>query len=315
LDAGLAMGDREMIELAQAGYQYGKDHGETLMGYFPEMLGVKPDAYGNTCEICEVTDMIYLALRQSTNGLADCWDDLDCWLRNMYSEAQLLETDWAYDYAKQCNASRDVTWGTTERVPERWLGAWGGWIAANDWQGNRTSSLAPCCHPNAAIQLYRVWRDMIGYDAERRRLSVHLLLNRASPWADIHSHIPYQGLVEVALKTDCEVAIRRPAWAEPDACSLAIDGARVPPAWEGRYAVASARAGQTVSLRCLLPERSETLHIIDKDYRVIVRGSEIVDIDPPGTRHPIFQKPRYRTGQTQWRTLERFVAERQVTRY
>ena len=317
LDAGIAAGDAQMVEIARKGYLFGRDHpsSDALMGHFPENLRVEPGAYGNTTEICEVADMTYLALRQSTNGVADCWDDVDRWMRNMLTEGQLTATDWAYEYSEKHGVPMEHKYGVREGVPDRWLGAWGGWIAPNDWQGNARASIAPCCHPNAAMQLYRVWRDMIDYDEARNRLSIHLLMNRASPWADIHSHIPYSGLVEVGLKRDCELALRIPDWASPEECKCLANDVVAEAHLEGRYLVTRAKAGDTVSLRCPLVERTEELNIEAKDYRVEVRGNEIVDIDPPGEHHPIFQKPKYRSGETRWRKVERFVADDQVWKY
>jgi hypothetical protein len=306
-----------MVELARRGYAYGRDHpsSNALMGYFPEFLRVDPGAYGNTTEICEVADMIYLALRQTKAGAADCWDDIDRWVRNIFTEAQLLETDWAYEYSEKHGVPMEREYSVREGVPDRWLGAWGGWIAANDWQGNARGSVAPCCHPNAAMQLYRVWRDMIEYEERSNRLSIHLLLNRASPWADVDSHIPYSGLVEVRLKTDCELALRAPEWGLSQECECRLNGVDAEATSEGRYVIARAANGDVVSFRWPLTERCERLHIIDKDYDVVVRGNEIVDIDPPGEHYPIFGKPHYRTGETRWHTLERFVADRVVADY
>ena len=316
LDAGIAAGDAEMVELAQRGYAWGKEHpnSNTLMGYFPEFLGVEPGGYGNTTEICEVADMIYLALRQSTSGIADCWDDVDRWVRNMLAEGQLLEADWVHDYADKHGVPMEHPYGY-ECDPEKWVGNWGGWIAPNDWQGNARSSIPPCCPPNAAMQWYRVWRDMVEYDSERERLSVHLLMNRASPWADVNSHIPYRGLVEVLLKRDCEVALRIPEWTTQRECECQLNGTAVDPRWEGRYVAVRAKAGDTVSLLCLLDERSERVRIIDKEYDIVVRGNEIVDINPPGERCPIFQRTDYRQDETRWSTVDRFVPDHLVASY
>ena len=316
LDAGIATGDQEMVELAQRGYAWGRNHrnSNTLMGYFPEFLGVEPGGYGNTTEVCEVADMIYLALRQSTAGIADCWDDVDRWVRNMLTESQLLRTDWVQDYSEKYGVPVEHPYGY-ECDPAKWVGNWGGWISANDWQGNARSSIPPCCPPNAAMQWYRVWRDMINYDDGRNRLTVHLLLNRASPWADVASHIPYEGLVQATLKQGCEVAIRIPEWTTPAECQCTLNDAVASSHWEGRYVVVRAGAGDTVSLRCPMVEDTRKLTIIDKEYEVVVRGNEIVDIDPPGTRCPIFQRPKYREDKTRWRTIERFVADSVVNQY
>lgn len=310
LYAGLANGERELIDLARAGFEFGKAHGQTLMGYFPEFLwvGDKYGGYGHTTEFCEVAEMIYLATEFSKFGIADYWDDADRWLRNMFAEGQLLDTAWVQEYAAKHGIEKTHPYGETANVAERFRGTVGGWIAANDWQGHAAESVMTCCLGNAAIMLYRVWRDMITEDAKRNRLSVHLLMNRACSWADIDSHLPYRGQVDVKLKRSCEVALRMPEWAQAADCAITVNGAAVRPDLDGRYLVVHGGEGDAVVLRCPLTERKDTLRINDTDYRVVVRGNEIVDIDPPGARCPIFQRPEYRQDETRWIDRERFVS-------
>jgi len=333
LDAGIAKGDREMIDLAVAGYEYGRDHGDTLMGFFPENVDadkkIGPDAYGTTAEICEVAEMVYLALRQSTAGLSDRWEDVDRWMRNIVTEAQLLQTDWAYDHAAGSGvpleqdpyprAEAVIHTKVTEHVPERCRGTWGGWLLANDWQGTGTTagarSIMTCCVGNMGMHFYRVWRDMVSYAPAQRRFSVHLLMNRGSRWADVASHIPYQGRVDVKLKQDAELALRIPEWAQRSACRCTINGKPATPSWEGRYLVVPARRGDEVSLDCPIQERREKRTIMSKDYALVVRGNEIVDIDPPGRICPIFRRPQYRQEKTRWRDVTRFVSEQEVAAY
>ena len=45
-------------------------------------------------ELCNVADMIALAIRFSELGLGDYWDDADRWTRSMFAEGQLQTTDW-----------------------------------------------------------------------------------------------------------------------------------------------------------------------------------------------------------------------------
>jgi hypothetical protein len=106
-----------------------------------------------------------------------------------------------------------------------------------------------------------------------------------------------------------------PEWAKAADCAIAVNGAAATPRVEGRYLVVNGGDGDTIVLRCPIAERTETLHIIDKDYRVVVRGNEIVDIDPPGTRCPLFQRPEYRHDETRWTDVERFVPEAVVWDY
>ena len=322
LDAGLAKGDNEMIELARAGFLYGRNHDQSdaLMGYFPENLIDPGYPIGpRTLEACELSEMIYLALRQSMTRVADCWDDVDRWVRNMFAETQLLETDWAYEFSEY-RGSPERHWPNlpeqslsrfrvVQEVPERYRGSWAGWALPNDWQGQAQCSAEACCFGNAANHLYRVWRDMISFDEADNRVSVHLLLNRASPWADVYSHIPFTGQVDVSLKRNCELALRIPEWVEPQHCSLSIDGADAIPQWVGRYAILQGKNGVTVTLQCPIEEKTEKLHLAQRDFEVLVRGNVIVNIEPPGEHHPMFNRQHYRSGKTQWTTKDRFVSD------
>jgi DUF1680 family protein len=347
LDAGLAAGDKELLDLVQQGYASGKSYGNTSMGYFPENFNPQTGIECTTCEICGVADMIYLARSMSVNGIADCWDDVDRWTRNMLAEGQLLETEWVNPYSEKAGTSIEHPYGERHDVAERCRGSWGGWIRPNDWQGSPTASVPACCVGNGARQLYMVWRDMITHDAGRNRLTAHILLNRASPWADINSHIPYRGQVDVRLKRDCEVALRIPEWATPQDCQCRINGSHTTPIWEGRYAVVPVKAGQEVSLHFPITERLEKL-TINKDARdeefssefdLLIRGNDIVDVRPVdlsaseassggwltppddagsadaiprGKRHPIFQRSHYRQETTRWQTVERFVSDQVI---
>lgn len=325
LEAGLVLDDDELIELARLGYEDGKKHGETLMGYFAENYHPVTGAACNSCEFCEVAEMIYLAFRMGTAGVADTMDDADRWLRNMWAEGQITDTGWVEEFSAQHGIPTDKPYSTADRVAERYNGSVGGWIHPSDWQGVPELSAEACCIGNASIALYKIWRDMVQYDADTRRLKVHLLMNRASPWADVSSHVPYKGLVEVRMKTDCEIALRMPEWTSPESCTCSVNGQQVNAKPEGRYLVLTAGRGDKVDLRFPIAEREETLSFagtsdddgsaIRNEYKVVVRGNEIVDINPAGKRRPIFQRPHYRENETRWKTVERFVSDSVVNTY
>ena len=104
--------------------------------------------------------------------------------------------------------------------------------------------------------------------------------------------------------------------AEPrQECRLQCGGKEATPAWEGRYAVVPGRQGETISLQCPIRERTEKVHIRGTDYQFVVRGNDIVDISPKGTRCPLYERSHYRQTETRWRTMERFVSETAVDRY
>jgi hypothetical protein len=213
LDYALTTGDQELMEFVVRSFEYAKRLGANLrtrnyyeltltpgasvIGYFPEHVN-SPEWEGS--EICEVADMIAVALKLSEFGTGDYWDDADRWIRNMFAEGQLLSTDWVYSVPEigltnpegweVIPMPEDPTFYTTERVPERNLGAFAGWPAVNDWYvGNGPGIMMHCCTANGSQAIYRIWERIVRYESGKMR--VNLLLNRASLWADVESYIPY----------------------------------------------------------------------------------------------------------------------------
>ena len=83
----LAAGDQEMMDFARLCYERGKAQGSSLVGFMR-----KP--YYPTSEICEIADMLALALKLTEAGVGDYWDDVDRWVRNQFAEGQLMDADW-----------------------------------------------------------------------------------------------------------------------------------------------------------------------------------------------------------------------------
>lgn len=65
-----------------------------------------------------------------------------------------------------------------------------------------------CCTGNGTRSIYYLWDHALRY--EGGHLRVHLLMNRVSEWADVLSHVPYEGRVDVSVKQPVAVSVRRP---------------------------------------------------------------------------------------------------------
>jgi hypothetical protein len=323
LEAVQATGDQELLALARQAYDYAVSQGEALVGFFPEWLAYKGGAYGEgqfSSEICEVADMIASALKLSMLGI-DKWDDVDRWVRNQFSECQLTDTSWLTDGhldrvdrsliplpGAGCSAP---DYGTTERVIERAVGSFSGWPSANDFVQGHGWSIMHCCTGNATRAVYYVWEKIISEKAGK--LKVNLLLNRASRWADIHSHLPYAGRVDVQVKQDLDLEIRLAEWVKPEETRCKVDGAPRPLSFNGRYAlVGPVCAGQEVRLEFPIYDRTDRVTIEKRAYMLIRRGNEVVWIDPPGTNCPLYQRGHYRRGETLWKSVQRFVPEKEI---
>jgi len=315
LEYALAAGNRSWIELARKGFEFGKAHGNTLIGYFPELLG-RPNF--ETSELCEVADMIALGIKLSRAGVGDYWDDVDRWARNLFAEGQLTPARAerlnrfvsglpvtpidANTYLSGQNI-RVSGYHSTDRVIERNIGGFAGWPSPNDWG----TAIMHCCTGNSTRSIYYLWDSILAH--ADGKLKVNLLLNRASPWADVDSHLPYTGRVDVNIKQPVDLAVRIPEWVKPGEVRCAVAGVERPPAFDGRYArVGAVQAGQTATLTFPNPERTESVWIEKHPYTLYLKGNTVVEIDPPGTVCPLFQRAHYRENVTRWRKIERFVA-------
>ena len=127
-------------------------------------------------------------------------------MRNQFVENQLTSVDWAETVQPEAfKFLPGTTWGTedskveSEKPVQPWesteieraIGSFAGWALPNDWG---KASMHMCCTGNAGRTLYWIWDSILIRKDDR--VKVNLLLNRASPWLDVDSYLPYQGKVE-----------------------------------------------------------------------------------------------------------------------
>lgn len=323
-------GNKDLLNRAKKAFEWAASPASTsepVVGFFPEVI-FRGKTINSTSEVCEVSDMIIAGMMLSQIG-DDHWDDVDRWVRNQLAESQLTRIDWLsngevdWKEFEVPQSQRDAIFikgqYTTDRVAERTLGAFSGWPSMNDWVGqshpDKLLTIMNCCSGSGARALYAVWQNMISFEPSKAttqpgRLKVHLLLNRASKWADIDSYIPYEGRVDIKAKQDLLLDIRMPQWASQNDAKCAVDGKPRTLKFDACYAqVGNVKNGQTVSLTFPISERTEKVHAIGKEYTVVLRGNDVVSIDPPGKHLPFYQRAHYRTGVPLYRKVTRFVSD------
>ena len=121
------------------------------------------------------------------------------------------------------------------------------------------------------------------------------------------------------MKQTCDVSIRIPEWVEPGQVNVQVTssptstGKARQVSFEGRYArVGKVKAKQTVTMTFPIFERTDQVRIQGKDYTLIRKGNEVIHIDPPGTRCPLYQREKYRGREVQTKKVELFVADQQI---
>jgi len=244
---------------------------------------------------------------------------------------QMTHGDWINRITKDLSRAAVGAEETAEKISERCVGSFAGWATANDFyagvgSGIMFASLSGyfvnrhCCTGNGSRALYYVFKKIVEFkDSELR---VNLLLNRASPWADILSYIPNLGQVDVKIKKPCaSVAIRVPEWVKDsnDQVICRINDRPHELHWEGRYVtIGKASPGDTIQISFPISERTvkETVRFAHQrlrlmvggvPYTFILKGNNVVSVSPPGKNYPFYQRVHDHNNFVRWKTVRRFV--------
>jgi len=315
LEYALITKNQEMIEFCRKSYEYAKSCGSPTVGFFPSIPG--PDTTYNYATIqryfrggvegCTVADMVALAIKLSQAGVADYWDEADRYIRNQFAEIQMLKTDWVDRMIEPLPPTPvdETKFENADRVAERNIGCCLPVTSPNDSGGG----LMHCCTGNYVRAIPYIWDNILNF--QDGTLGVNLLLNRASPWADIDSYIPYDGQVDVKVKKPCKLSVRIPEWVKPEETACKVNSKARELSWNGRYAkVGEVNSGDVAALTFPISERTVKETIAGVDYTLIIKGNTVVFIDPPGKRNPFYQRAHYRENKVRGIKCSRFVSSK-----
>jgi hypothetical protein len=270
----------------------------SLIGYFPELVRIEKNGEG-----CSLSDMVTLAIDLSKTGQFDYWDDADRWVRNHFAEAQLTTTKGSQLQAFAQGlpyepGSVEPTDYAGPQVTARSIGGFAGWPTPNDFRQQDQRGIQQCCTGNGSRAVFHVWDNIITDEGGIFR--VNLLLNRASPRADIYSHIPYVGK---------DVRIRIPNWVSNSGLALAVNGTSRAFAWDGRYMkVGSVAAGDRIVVTLALSESTASETMAGIRYTFTRRGSTIVGVTPRGTIAPLYDRASMRSSPAPMVSVKRFLS-------
>ena len=298
-----AANDMDVYRRVDACYRWAREMGDPLIGWYTEYMPGS-DRFEKrdheSVEICEVADMVFLALYLTRRGIGDYWDDVDRLVRNQYSEGQITNADFVERIPDHYLRGGPVqaAYVDDRDIASRSVGSFCYAMRANDAflvlreeDGQEKVSdrgIMHCCTANGARTFYYVWDSIVTGSEEEAQ--VNLLLNRASELLDVNSYLPAQGKVVLKVKTAKNVAVRLPEWVDLSEVSVAIGKRRVRAKTDGRLVrVSRLRPNDEVSIEFPMPER--TLHRVigRRPYKLTLRGSNVVAIDPPGVIYPLYQ--------------------------
>jgi hypothetical protein len=268
LDYAVAVNDSRLMLFVREGYEWGRQKNLGRIGYF--------DYQG-----CGTGRFIGLAVKLSYYGIGDYWEDVDQYIRNYGTEMQIVPEDMEIlrkAAGKNLNAE-------TEKILEKCVGGFAG-------KPNKTCTWL-CCSPHGAMGIFYAWDATLRYQDDVVR--VNLLLNRASPWMDMDSYLPYEGKVVLKNKQAKEAFVRIPLWADKNAVRCQTQHHDVKNVWFGQYLHFSNLApDDVITIKFPMVERTETWTVDTKDkpyidytsvedhvYTCRFKGNTLVSITPP----------------------------------
>ena len=292
------------FDFVKTAYEHALSISSTETGYTPVFsYGSRPtgEIDDNNIELCSGSDLAQMAYWLTIGGVGDYWEDVERFVRNQISAAQLADTRWAYDLPVN-KGSVVYPNSRVETAVASVIGLFGQFAAPNDLY-NQDKALV-CCTGNTVRTLYYIWKNSIGFipGLEGGALHVNILMNRATQWADVNSYIPYRGKVEIRVKADCSrVFVRAPEWVPTRSRNITckINKKLVPLKWQGRYIdIGEVKKGQIVDIMFPIVIRNIDTQINGKLYTLTVKGNTVLSIDPPGKVIPIYERDKYLSDQT-----------------
>ncbi|MBI4587175.1 MAG: hypothetical protein HY717_24445 [Planctomycetes bacterium] len=276
LEYAIVASDAGLKEFARNGYEFARNFGISDIGWFPEGA-----ATGQHCEACCIADMVGLAVKLCDAGVGDYWEDVDRYTRNQLVEQQFVSAELLRK-AAESSALRKASppRETDDRVIERNIGGFAGHgdiaVLPNSW-------IMHCCTGNATQALYYAWEGIVRKSGQDS-VQINLLLNRASPWVDIDSYLPYEGRVVITNKTARRAAVRIPNWASRSAVRVAVGSQQVEPLWVGNYMVLEKLLPeQKIEIAFPVVERSVAATLEGVTYKLNFRGNTLIDYSIIGT--------------------------------
>jgi hypothetical protein len=293
-----------MKGFARRGYEYTQAHyGTGRLGYL-------------LCRGCGCTipRAMALAIRLTDAGIGDYWEDVDATIRNHLSEQQVLDAGLAQQVAdsgdkKVVEPPRE----TSEDIIQKCLGGYPIY-GAYPTVSSKNIHVGGCCVGNSSQALYYIWESIVR--EQNGAAQVNLLLNRASPWLDVDSFLPYEGKVVIRNKSSRRALVRIPVWVDKQRVRASKNEVAGAPVWFGNYLLFDGlRERDVLTIDFPVVESSEKITVGDVEFTCRYRGNTLVDISPrpDADGYPYYtDRVRYMAERTPMKRISRYAAPRVI---
>ena len=272
LEYAIATNDPRLKAFVRHGYEWSRQAGFARIGLVGDGQG------------CGCGRLIGLAVKLSYAGVGDYWDDVDFYIRNHGTEMQFTPED--VPFLKKLGEGKPppphFAGMCTNDVIEATIGDF-----SNHVPPYKTST-SLCCGPHGNMGLFYAWDGILRFT--NGVAQINLLLNRASPWLDIDSYLPYEGKVVLRNKQARQALVRMPLWVDRGAVKCSVGNKTVQPLWFGSYLrVSGLKPKDEVSIQFPVAEWTEKWTVPrltwpgpDRQvHSCLFRANTLVQITPP----------------------------------
>lgn len=263
-------------------YKYVKSISSSF-GWVPEYAQWHPMSEEHS-ETCCIKDMIECSLELIDAGFDEYWDVVNNYVRNQLIEHQIRDGD----FISTDNSRKDTEEITYRDINKRVVGGFSGGGEPNSISLLRFRSIAGCCAGTAPQALYLAWKRS---SVENNGIiTVNLPFDKENEKVKVETGYPNEGWMRVTSGKDCELRIRIFSWMG-DKLETKIAGRPVAPIWkEGCLRFPEIHKGEMVEIRHKLRTEERREGIRNTEYEVSWRGSDIVEINPPGLPLRLYQR-------------------------
>ena len=193
-----------------------------------------------------------------------------------------------------------------------------------------STMLTVCCTGNCTPAMYCAWESVVRCTDDAAQ--INLFLNRASPWLDLDSYLPYEGKVVIHNKLARKLSVRIPGWVDIKDVQSRINQRLAKPFLAGRFLVFDRiPAHADIILTFPIPETTEhhTMAWKQSDfwqessnpggswkpnnltrYTCLFRGNTLINISlrDEGTGYALYQRDFLRRPKAPMQVVERYIA-------
>jgi hypothetical protein len=235
------------------------------------------------CETCCIKDMVFCALELIDAGFPQYWDVVNRFMRNQMTENQIKDTS----FIGVDNSRPDTPDTTFKDIDKRLVGGYSGGAEIASISLKRFRSVAGCCVGTAPQALLEVYQRIV--QTTGKSTLVNLPIDRDHQALSLRTGYPNEGFVEITARKTGNFGLRVLPF-QRQGMVLSVAGRRQPVWIKDDCVWADLKKGQAMRLEHDIANETRKEFVRGRQYEVIWRGCDVIDILPHGEPLRLYQR-------------------------